>query len=279
MKDYQQTLFPYAYNILGSAEDAKDAIQDVMARYISMPKKDIDNETGYLIKGVINQSINIKKRNKKIVSDKVWLPEPLATETADSDISRSEVISYSMLVLLEYLNPKERAAFILKEAFDYSHEEIANTLSISVENSRKLLSRAKGKLEISKEKIEEAPLSPSAYLENYIKVIKNGDTRALEKLLSEEITVTADGGGKVNVVREITEGINATLDLLFYLYNTYLKLYTVQYQLINHQPALLFYKAAELISCQVFEFELTTKKIRRIYSVVDPDKLKNIFPG
>lgn len=279
MKDYQKTLFPYAYNILGSAEDAKDAVQDVIVRYISMPKKDIENETGYLIKGVINQSINIKNRNKKITTDKVWLPEPLATETADSDINRNEIISYSMLVLLEYLNPKERAAFILKEAFDYSHEEIANTLSISVENSRKLLSRAKSKLDISKEKIDEVTFSASAYLENYINIIKNGDTKALEKLLSEEILVTADGGGKVNVVREITVGVQATSDLIFYLYNTYQNIYEVKYQLINHQPALLFYRDGTLINCQVFEFEAITKKIRRIYSVVDPDKLKNIFPG
>ncbi len=279
MKDYQKTLFPYAYNILGSAEDAKDAVQDVIVRYISMPKKDIENETGYLIKGVINQSINIKNRNKKITTDKVWLPEPLATETADSDINRNEIISYSMLVLLEYLNPKERAAFILKEAFDYSHEEIANTLSISVENSRKVLSRAKSKLDTSKEKIDEVPLSASAYLENYINVIKNGDTKALEKMLSEEILVTADGGGKVNVVREITAGIQATSDLLFYLYNTYQKLFEIRHLTINHQPALLFYKDDKLINCQVFEFEADSKKIRRIYSVVDPDKLKNIFPG
>ena len=279
MKDYQKTLFPYAYNILGSAEDAKDAVQDVIVRYISMPKKDIENETGYLIKGVINQSINIKNRNKKITTDKAWLPEPLATETADSDINRNEIISYSMLVLLEYLNPKERAAFILKEAFDYSHEEIAGTLSISVENSRKLLSRAKGKLDTSKEKIDEAPLSASAYLENYINVIKNGDTKALEKLLSEEILYTADGGGKVNVVREITTGVQATSELLFYLYNTYQQLYEIKYHTINHQPALLFYKDGKLTNCQVFEFEATNQKIRRIYSVVDPDKLKNIFPG
>ena len=161
MKDYQKTLFPYAYNILGSSEDAKDAIQDVMTKYISAPKEEIENEVGYLIRGVINQSINIKSRNKKITTVKAWLPEPIATENADRDINRNEIISYSMLVLLEYLNPKERAAFILKEAFDYSHEEIANTLSISIENSRKLLSRGKTRLETPKEKLNESSLSAS----------------------------------------------------------------------------------------------------------------------
>jgi RNA polymerase sigma factor (sigma-70 family) len=277
LKDYQKTLFPYAYNILGSSEDAKDAIQDVMTKYISAPKEEIENEVGYLIRGVINQSINIKSRNKKMTTVKAWLPEPIATENADRDINRNEIISYSMLVLLEYLNPKERAAFILKEAFDYSHEEIANTLSISIENSRKLLSRAKIRLETPKEKINESSLSASAYLESYIAVIKNGDTKALEKMLSEEISVTADGGGKVKIVRELTIGIEAASELIFYLYDAYHKSLIIQTRIINHQPALLFYNGDTLTNCQVFEFEKNTNKIRSIYSVVDPEKLKNIF--
>ena len=112
MKDYQHILFPYAYNILGSSDDAKDAVQEVLLKYISSERKEVENVKGYLVKGVINQSINLKNRKKKIVSDKVWLPEPVATENADGNLQRDEIISYSMLVLLERLNPKERAVFM-----------------------------------------------------------------------------------------------------------------------------------------------------------------------
>jgi len=150
LKNYQNKLFPYAYNITGSSEDAKDAIQDVLIKHFSSKNKNIENETGYLIRAVVNQSINIKKRRDKINLDKIWLPEPISTEKADDNINREEIISYSILVLLEKLTPKERAVFILKKAFDYSHKDIAETVDLTTENSRKLLNRAKTKLALSR---------------------------------------------------------------------------------------------------------------------------------
>lgn len=274
LSNYQRKLFPYAYNILGSAADAMDAIQDVMVKYVSGPKQDIDNETGYLVKGVINQSINIKKRNKKIAGDTMWLPEPIATEKADGNINRNEIISYSMMVLLEYLNPKERAVFILKEAFDYSHEEIADTLSLSVENSRKLLSRAKTELKNTDENFKPSSTGTSAFLEAYINIIKNGDTKALEDMLSKEIAVKTDGGGNIKIVNELVVGLKPVVDLMLYVYDTYQKSLSIKFSKINHQPAVLFYKDNMLVNCQVFEIE--NDKIKGIYSIVDPEKLKNI---
>ena len=143
MEDYQKVLFPYAYNILGSTNDSLDAIQEVMTNYHAAKKDNIENEKNYLIKSVINQAINIRNKRKRLSSGDVWLPAPFATDRADKDIELEEVASYSMLVLLEQLNSRERAAFILKEAFEYSHEEVSEFLSTTVENSRKILSRAK----------------------------------------------------------------------------------------------------------------------------------------
>jgi len=86
LKDYQSILFPYAYNILGSAEDAKDAVQDVLYKHLSGQQKEVDNEKAYLIKAVINQSINLKEKNKKTQYGDEWLPEPIATEETDKAI-------------------------------------------------------------------------------------------------------------------------------------------------------------------------------------------------
>jgi RNA polymerase sigma factor (sigma-70 family) len=274
LNNYQRKLFPYAYNILGSADDAMDAIQDVMVKYASAPKEGIDNETGYLVKSVINQSINIKKRNKKITGDNMWLPEPVATEKADGNINRNEIISYSMLVLLEYLNPKERAVFILKEAFDYSHEEIADTLSLSVENSRKLLSRAKNELKNTDECFKPSSSDTVPFLQDYVHLIKNGDVKSLEKMLSKEIAVKTDGGGNIKIVSDLVVGLQPVVDLMLYVYNTYQKQLSIKFSNINHQPALLFYNNDILVNCQVFE--LDNAKIKGIYSIVDPEKLKNI---
>lgn len=278
MKDYQRTLFPYAYNILGSSEDAKDAIQDVMVKYMAAPPKEITDEKNYLIRGVINQSINIRKKKQRVAGDPMWLPEPIATEKADTGINRDEIISYSMMVLLEHLNPKERAAFILKEAFDYSHEDIAQALSITVESSRKLLSRAKSKLTAPVKPMDETPLNGNAYLENYMAVIKSGDVKSLEKMLAEEVSVSTDGGGKIRIVREFTQGLHEAAKLMLYVFQTYQQKNTIQVASVNHQPALLFYDGGTLVNCQVFDMEPVTGKITRIYSIVDPEKLKNITP-
>ena len=274
LENYQNKLFPYAYNILGSSEDAKDAVQDVLEKYFSAQKTGIENPTGYLTKAVINQSINIKRRKKKISSESIWLPEPVSTEDSDGNLHREEIISYSMLVLLEQLNPKERAVFILKEAFDYSHKEIADTLKCTIENARKLLSRAKRKLIISKKEnsVFSTPEVPPSYMENYIHAIKNGDTQALKKMLSDDISLAADGGDEIKVVRELTVGKSATSNLLFYVYREFQQLWSITLSQVNHQPALLFYQDNQLVNCQVFDIK--DHEITHIYAVIDPHKLR-----
>ena len=276
MENYQNQLFPFAYNILGSAEDARDVIQDVLEKYITSGRN-IHQENAYLTKAVINQSINFKKRQQRLTSDQIWLPEPLATERADTDIKREEIISYSLLVLLEKLNPKERAVFILKEAFDYQHKDIAKILDSTTENTRKILSRAKSKLSTTQElELFPRPGVASIQLEKYIKIIKEGDTLALEKLLAQDISIAADGGGKVNVVRTYTIGRAAAAELLIFVFRTFQKMHTCKFILINHQPALICYKDDTLLSCQVFDWDTGDQKIKHVYAVVDPDKLKNI---
>lgn len=275
LDSYQNTLFPYAYNILGSSEDAKDVVQDVILKNINLDLSGVDNITGYLVKSVINQSINLKKRNSRLTSNKVWLPEPLSTEKADSAINKQEIISYSLLVLLEKLSAKERAVFILKEGFDYSHEEVAEIVDLTIENSRKILSRAKAKLnkeraDMELNKDQHAP----QYLENYVQIIQNGDVSKLEKLLANDISLAADGGQKVAVVSEYTTGRDATLDLLLYVYKTFQKRQEIKVGLINHQPALLFYKGERLKACQVFE--IRNNLISKIFAIVDPKKLSTL---
>ncbi|HMI04957.1 MAG TPA: sigma-70 family RNA polymerase sigma factor [Pedobacter sp.] len=274
IKDYQKKLFPYAYNILGTYDDAKDAVQDVITKYYSAGKPDVENPINYLIKSVINQSINLKKRNRRTASSKISLPEPLSTESADSNISRNEVISYSLLVLLDSVNAKERAVFILKEAFDYAHDEIGDILQISVESSRKLLSRAKTKLrELKKGKTNRSFINTAA-LENYISAIKNGDIKHLETLLVKDIAVMVDGGA-LSIVSAFESGIKDVIQLMTYVYTTYQTETDIRITTVNHQPALLFYENGVLINCQVFEFDEETDLITGIYSIVDPEKLKN----
>lgn len=275
MKDYQKILFPYAYAVLGSAEDARDAIQDVLSNYVATPRNHVENEKNYLIRGVINQSITLRNRRKKQVSeDDVWLPEPVATEEADTNINLSEIVSYSLLVLLEQLNPKERAVFILKEAFGYSHEEIAEVLSDTVENSRKLLSRAKSKLDtVQTIKATSNASAHEEFLNKYVLAIRDRDTQALETMLADDITYYADGG-KLHVLRKFCQGAHEVTEVIQAVYDKFLSTTVVGFAEINHEPALLYYNNGELKVCVIFE--ITNNKIHRMNSIVDPEKLKNL---
>src|SRR5690606_11868426 len=130
----------------------------------------------------------------KMAGQTTWLPEPIATENADKKINSQEIISYAMLVLLEHLNPKEMAVFILKQAFDYSHQEIAEIFSISTENSKQLLSRAKKTLKEQGSDLNLNSVYSKDFLSKYVDIIRNGDVKMLEAMLSEHITARTDGG-------------------------------------------------------------------------------------
>lgn len=275
MKNYHDKLFPYAYNILGSSEDAKDAIQDILIKYLAIDKKNIENEIGYLIRSVINHSINLKKKKNRLIINEIWLPEPISTQNPDSNISKEEILSYSILTLLEKLSAKERAVFILKEAFDYSHREIAEAMDLTIANSQKLLSRAKAKLDNCKASNNKTHQKHIPQLKYYIEVMKNNNMANLEKLLSQDILLAADGGENIKVVRELTLGITKASKLLLYVYKAFLTGLEIKFSYVNHQPAILFYKSGILYNCQVFE--LGKKKIKSIYSIVDPKKLKSLF--
>lgn len=277
MKEYQSLLFPYAYNILGSAEDAKDAIQDVILKY-TLKGVEADNEKNYLIKGVVNRSINIKRNRKKFQSEDTWLPEPVSTESSDLKLELREMVSYSLLYLLERINPKERAVFILKEAFAYTHEEIADVLSITIAHSRKLLSRANKK--IQEKEVDAGFMNPKKEhfesIDRFVSAIQTRDLKSLHQLFSKDIACHTDGGQKVRVVKKYCAGKDKVAELLIYVHHKYQKNYKVSSSSINHQPALFYYYRQKLILCQIFSFDSSTEKIRSISTILDPIKLKNL---
>lgn len=276
MKDWaalKRKLLPYAYNILGSIDDSQDVLQNILIKV--QGKKDIKNEQAYLIRAVINESINFKKRRDKSIQQNVWLPEPFVTNDGEQNIETKEILHYSMLVLMESLKINERAVFLLKEAYGYSHQEISEVLSISADNSRQLLTRAKKKLKARKPDAIKPTAENQSRLERYITTIRSGDVKSLESMLAEEVQLLADGGTNLNVVAELTSGISATSDVIMHVYNLYQKNFEIITGELNHQPALFFYNKTELINCQVFEID-SHDKIKSIFSIIDPLKLAGL---
>jgi RNA polymerase sigma factor (sigma-70 family) len=271
MDSLRPLLTSYAYNILGSYEDAKDIVQDVLLEMINRTGAEIQNEKAYLTRSVINRAINARNRLQKIQSGYPgnWLPEPVATETADANLNQKDILSYSLMVLLEKLDAKQRAVFILKEAFSYEHEEIAEVLDISVENSRKILSRARAILH--NEPIKEVALTSVDYLDKYLNVIRSGDVKRLEQLLTNDVMVVSDGGGKVAAATNPLIGVESASAFLSGIYNKFYQGVQVEKRMVNHHPALFYYVDGQLVNCQVFEVQ--DGLIRRIYLVRNPDKL------
>lgn len=269
-------LTTYAYNIVGSYEDAKDIVQDAYLKFSTIDTTNVENKKAYLVRTVINLSINLKNRQKKLLEHYKgeWLPEPIATERADTQINRKEILSYSLMVLLEKLNAKQRAVFILKEAFDYDHKEIAAVLDTTEENSRKLFSRAK--LELKSTGSNSSQQISSDYLDKYLHAIGNADTAQLEQLLQQDIELISDGGGKASAA---IQPIYGKLPAAKFLHGIYKKFYAgeavqTKKTYINHHPALLYYHNGALNNCQVFEFE--NGHISRIYFIRNPDKLQSL---
>lgn len=272
MNEWRPLLTTYAYNITGSLEEARDIVQDAFLKFIPIDSDRIEDKKNYLIRTVINLAINAKKRQQKMVGEYPgpWLPEPVATERADAGIMQEEVLSYSLLVLLEKLNVKQRAVFILKEAFDYEHEEIAAVLDISADNSRKLLSRAKEQLQQG-EKITKTPVQPD-FINRYLSVIQRGDARQLEQFLHDEITLISDGGGKAIAATRELLGMHAVTTFLQGVYNKTYHLLRAEIQEINHEPAVLYYQGDQLVTCMILSIE--AGQIQHFYLMRNPDKLR-----
>jgi RNA polymerase sigma-70 factor (ECF subfamily) len=262
---------------LGSAEDAKDAVQDVLVSYFSDRSKEIADEKNYLIRSVINGAINMKSRQKRVLRNgERWLPEPIATDdTADRNLYLNDVLSYSLLVLMERLTAKERAVFILKETFDYPHTEIADILDITEEYSRKLLSRAKANLfKPAQKRTEGQTAHDREVLVKFMNAIRQRDIEQLEYAMAADIRFYADGGGKVPLLAVASTGSADVAALIMTVYTRFLASARIEYAWINHQPALLSYVDGRLTSCQVFDLQPQTGSILQINAVLDPDKLK-----
>lgn len=272
MEELRPSLTLYAYNILGSYEEAKDIVQDVYLKFSLVDRQKVNDLKSYLIRMVVNLSIDRKRKLKKQLAHYPgpWLPEPLATDDPHFYLYRRQILSYSMLVLLEKLDSKQRAVFILKEAFDYGHEEIGALLGISVENSRKILSRAKSELRSG---LKATPHDGQMQiLDRYLQVMEAGDMQELEEMLSRDVTVTSDGGGKATAFRNVIRTVKSVSSLLSGLYRKIYSKVHVEHIRVNHLPAICYYEDGHIVTCQIFS--LDGNQIQNIFFIRNPEKLQ-----
>jgi len=201
-------LFGIAYRMLGSAAEAEDIVQDVWVRWQSTNRTVVQNPPAFLVKTTTRLCISLAQSapSRREIYVGTWLPEPVDTSSdLGIGVERDEALKLAVLVLLEKLSPKERGAYVLREAFDYSYSEIADILHMEEANIRQLVSRAR-KHVADNRRTAVSRVEQRRLLEAFIGAAQKGDLAALENLLAEDVVSFADGGGIVTASRSPVSG-------------------------------------------------------------------------
>jgi RNA polymerase sigma factor (sigma-70 family) len=196
-------LFGIAYRMLGSAAEAEDIVQDVWLRWQTTDRSLVQNAAAFLVTTATRLAINVMQsaRSRRETCAGPWLPEPVDTN-ADPRLGmeRGEALAFGVQLLLEKLTPTERAAYILREAFDYSYRDVANVLRLEEANARQVVTRARQHL-ASGRTMPANSSEQKRLLEAFIAAAQNGDVAGLEGLFAWDIVSTLDGGGLARAAR------------------------------------------------------------------------------
>ncbi len=184
--EYQRLLLPIARNLLRNEEDAKDLVQETLLKWVSLGKSNVGNIKGYLVRTLVNKCLNFL-RDRKREEKQADLSLDLLSEGPAASLDLGQELSLSFLVMLEKLSSMERAVFLLKEVFEYSHKEIAGLLGISEENSRQIFSRAKRHLKEGKQRFPADPRHQIELYHRFIRVCRGGNVQELIEILREDI--------------------------------------------------------------------------------------------
>jgi RNA polymerase sigma factor (sigma-70 family) len=276
-------LFGLAYRLLGSASDAEDAVQDAFLRWNAADQDSVVAPSAWLTTVVTNLCRNrlasAPARRERYVG--TWLPEPVLTsdgtlgplETAE----QRDSVSLALLTLLEQLTPPERAVFVLRESFGYSHREIAPILGISEAGCRQLHRRARQRLGAPRPRYRPEPGEWKLLVERFLVAAGEGDVAGLERLLADDAAYWSDGGGKAPVARRPVFGRSRVARLFgkliprFAADPQFAREAEIWQAEVNGEPALLAWTGGVLFAA--FVPEIADGRITAVRVLANPDKL------
>lgn len=269
----QQLLFAIAYKMTGEIALSQDISQEAIRKFLSPQRnlKLIKNPRAYLIKTTIHTAIdalNQRKKERELYIG-TWLPEPILQPEiiAESHLD----LNYGMVVMLSKLTPKERAIFILKEAFDYSYLELAELLDLTTANCRKIFQRLQAKLRQKKRPITTQNSTKKRIIQAFMHATETGQMEALIAVLKEDIALYSDGGGKVSAARNVLHGIHVCSQFLLGIYNKLPTTPEFVITSVNNEIGFLTYVDGQLISVGIIEIE--DQQVSQLYFMRNPDKI------
>ena len=288
---HRPRLFALAYRLLGSRADAEDVVQDAWLRWHQADRAAIRDPEAWLVTATTRLGIDrlraVRARREHYPGP--WLPEPVRIEqdeAANAAIDdggadpgadpagaaeRAEQVSLAFLAVLERLGPEERAAFLLREVFDYEHARIAQLLGRNEAACRQMVHRARERVAAARPRFEVAPQQHRRLLERFMDAASRGDRGALEALLREDARLVSDGGGKAVAAIRPLQGAERIARLFWAAYRRVDPAIAWRIGRVNGEPAILRYRGDVLAAVMVVVAD--GERIAGIYTVANPDKL------
>ena len=195
---HRNLLFTVAYEMLGSAADAEDVLQETWLRWVDVDRSEVRDERAYLVRITTRLALNRMRTNARRRESYVgpWLPEPLLTAPdVAEDVELADSVSVAMLTLLETLAPTERAVFVLREVFDLGYDEIAAAVDKTPAAVRQIASRARAHVAERRPRAESTPRERDRVLERFMLAASTGDLQSLLDVLAPDVVLVTDGGG------------------------------------------------------------------------------------
>ena len=272
---HRSLLFTVAYEMLGSASDAEDVVQETWLRWAGVDQADVRDPRAYLVRIVTRQALNrlrsLARRREEYVGE--WLPEPLLTgPDVAADIELAESVSIAMLTVLETLAPAERAVFVLREVFETSYDEIAEAVGKSPAAVRQIAHRARDHVAARRPRMPVSTIEQQEAVDRFLAAVQSGDIQGLLDVLAPDVVAVSDGGGLVAAARRPIEGAERVVG---FLSNT-ARLANLEFRAVwlNGSPAIRIDVDGELDTAVSLVVE--HGRITRIYAVRNPHKLARL---
>ncbi len=274
---HRSLLFTVAYEMLGSAADAEDVVQETWLRWADLgddARAEVRDPRAYLVRAVTRQALNrlrtLARRREDYVGE--WLPEPLLT-TPDvaEDVELAESVSIAMLTVLETLTPTERAVFVLREVFDLPYDEIAAAVDKSAAAVRQVAHRAREHVAARRPRVQVDRSEQQAVIDRFLAAIQGGDVQALMDVLAPEVVLIADGGGFAAAARAPIHGAQKIAAFLrnFPRFSAGTELRTVW---INGAPAIRM-DGPDPVGTSAISVVVENGRITQLYAMRNPHKL------
>jgi RNA polymerase sigma-70 factor, ECF subfamily len=278
VSDLRELAFSIAYRMLGSVAEAEDVAQEALLRLHSA--QGVDNPAAFITTATTRLAIDVLRsaRVRREAYTGSWLPEPLVEEEAGRRVEDEEAVSLAFLVLLERLNPDERAVLVLRESFDYPFSDIAEILDISEANARQILSRARRRIDDERPRFDSDPRERGRLVARFLDAAREGDMDGLVALLAPDAVMIGDGGGKARAIAAPMHGAARIARALLAFYKISEE-WGVSFEpaIVNGQPGFRVV-APDGRLVNVTSLDVEGGAITRLHSIVNPDKLAHLGP-